>query len=167
MRGKQAPKRKLLPDPKYNSTLVAKFVNYIMKKGKKTTAQKIVYDCFDIIDQRLKKGIQGIDEKEAMNVFEKAVKNVIPTMEVIGRRIGGANYQIPVPVKGDRKNALAFRWIIDAARNKKGRPMAEKLANELIDAYLEQGDAIKKKIDVYKMAEANRAFAHFARFSRR
>lgn len=167
MRGKPAPRRKLLPDPKYHSTLVAKFVNYIMRRGKKTTAREIVYDCFEIIDQKLKKGIQGINEKKAIDVFERAVKNVIPTMEVIGRRVGGANYQIPVPVKGDRKNALAFRWIINAARNKKGRPMAEKLANELLDAYLEQGDAIKKRTDVYKMAEANRAFAHFARFSRR
>jgi len=163
MRGKPAPRRKIQPDIKYNSTIVAKFINYIMRKGKKSTAQAVVYGCFDIIDQRLKKGIEGINEKQAIEVFDKAIRNISPTVEVVGRRVGGANYQVPVPVKGDRRLALAFRWLIGAADKKKGRPMAEKLASELIDSYLEQGDAIKKKQDVYKMAESNRAFAHFAR----
>ncbi len=158
MRGRPAPKRKLTPDPKYASTLVTKFINYVMKEGKKVVAQKVVYKAFEIIEEKLKKA--------PLDVFDEAVKNVMPLLEVRGRRIGGANYQIPYPVRGDRKYALAFRWILNAVRTKKGRPTAQKLADELIGASNKEGDAMKKRNDVHKMAEANRAFAHFARFSR-
>lgn len=156
MRGKRAPKRKILPDPKYKSVHIAKFINYIMRKGKKSLAQNIVYQTFDILKERTK--------QDPIEIFEQAVKNVSPALEVRSRRIGGANYQIPVPVRGDRKLALAYRWIIEAARSKKGKPMQEKLAAELLAAYNNEGAAIKKKQDMHRMAEANRAFAHFARF---
>ena len=158
MRGRPAQKRKLPPDPKYASTLVTKFINYVMKEGKKVVAQKVVYRAFEIIEEKLK--------KPPLDVFDEAVNNVMPLLEVRGRRIGGANYQIPYPVRGDRKYALAFRWILNAVRTKKGRPTAQKLADELIGASNKEGDAMKKRNDVHKMAEANRAFAHFARFSR-
>jgi small subunit ribosomal protein S7 len=156
MRGKRAPKRKLLPDPKYKSTTIAKFINYVMERGKKTVAQSIVYGAFDIINKKL--------NQDPLEVFDQALKNVTPALEVKSRRVGGANYQIPIPVRGERKLALACHWILDAARHKKGKPMAEKLANELMEAYQNQGDAVKKRMDVHRMAEANRAFAHFARF---
>ncbi len=156
MRGKRAPKRRIKPDSKYNSVNIAKFINYLMRRGKRSIAEKVVYGCFDLLE---KKG-----HKDAMDVFDRAIKNISPSVEVRGRRIGGGNYQIPVPVKGDRKLALAYRWLIAAAQNRKGRSMAEKLAEELLAACEEQGDAMKKKQDVFKMAEANRAFAHFARF---
>lgn len=158
MRGKQAPKRILPPDAKYGSTLVTKFINYVMKSGKKSIAQRIVYKAFERILEKTK--------KNPADIFDEAVKNVIPLIEVRGRRIGGANYQIPIPVKGDRRYALAFRWILTVSRAKKKRPMFERLADELIAAANKEGDAIKKRNDVHKMAEANRAFAHFARFSR-
>lgn len=154
MRGKAAPKRSILPDPKYKSTVIAKFTNYIMERGKKSVAQGIVYDAFDIIKAKT--------EKEPMDVFDAAMKNVTPQVEVKARRIGGANYQVPVEVTPERRFTLASRWLIAAARKRKGRPMAEKLAAELMDAMNEQGDAFKKKVDVHRMAEANRAFAHFA-----
>ncbi len=156
MRGKRAPKRKIKPDIKYNNVNVAKFINYIMRRGKKTVAQKIVYGAFDIITQKTK--------KDPLAVFEQAIKNVTPAVEVKGRRVGGANYQVPIPVKGTRKFQLASRWVIEAAKARKGKPMREKLALELIDAAQEEGAAIKKKQDVERMAEANRAFAHFARY---
>lgn len=155
MRGKQAPKRNLLPDPKYNNVTVSRFINYIMKNGKKTVAEKIIYDCFDEIEKNIKKG--GIE------VFEQAVKNVAPQIEVRSKRIGGGNYQVPIEVRSSRRESLAFRWILAASRSKKGKKMASKLADELIEAYNNRGDAIKKKEDVYKMAQANRAFAHFVR----
>ena len=156
MRGKkQAPKRKIKPDVKYNSLSIAKFINYIMRRGKKSTAQKVVYGCFDIIEEKTK--------KKPVEVFEQAIKNVEPTLEVIGRRIGGANYQIPIPVREGRRFTLAMRWIIEAARAKKGKIMAERLALEIIEASNNEGSAMKKKTDIHKMAEANRAFAHFAR----
>ena len=156
MRGKKkAPKRKIKPDIKYSNTTVAKFINYIMKRGKKTTAQAVLYGAFDIIAEKTK--------KEPLEVFDAAFKNVSPQLEVRSKRVGGANYQIPYPVKGDRKFALASRWILAAARDKKGKRMAEKLAEELISASKNEGAAIKKKEDVGRMAEANRAFAHFAR----
>ncbi|HLD82114.1 MAG TPA: 30S ribosomal protein S7 [Patescibacteria group bacterium] len=155
MRGKPAPKRKIYPDPRFQSTLVAKFINYLMRAGKKSLAQSIVYNSFDIIQKKTK--------KEPLGIFDLALKNVTPAVEVRSRRIGGGNYQIPYPVKAERRNALAFRWIIDAAKTQKGRPMQEKLANELIAASQKQGEAIRKKQDVHRMAEANRAFAHFAR----
>ncbi|MBU0597565.1 30S ribosomal protein S7 [Patescibacteria group bacterium] len=154
MRGKQASKRKIEPDIKYENLTVAKFINLVMQGGQKTTAQANVYGAFDIIKEKT--------NKEGVEIFEKAIRNVSPVLEVKSRRIGGANYQIPIEVKGNRKNALALRWIINAARNKKGKPMREKLAQELIDASQQQGEAIKKREDVHRMAEANRAFAHFA-----
>lgn len=164
MRGKQAPKRKIKPDTKYNSTVVAKFINYLMQDGKKSVAEKIVYKCFDELDAAVKAKKVDAQFADALSIFDQAVKNVIPLLEVRGRRIGGGNYQIPYPVRGERKYFLAFHWIINAANNKKGKPMAKKLADELLAALNNEGDAIKKKLDVHRMAEANRAFAHFARF---
>ncbi|MBI4713948.1 30S ribosomal protein S7 [Candidatus Uhrbacteria bacterium] len=155
MRGKQAPKRKLDPDPKFGSTQVTKLVNYIMHSGKKTVAQQVVYDCLEIVSDKTK--------QSPLDVFETALKNVMPSLEVKSRRVGGANYQIPMPVRGERRVILAFRWILIAARTKKGRRMAEKLAEEIIAASKGEGDAVKKRQDVQRMAEANRAFAHFAR----
>lgn len=156
MRGKnKAPKRKIKPDTKHNNLQVAKFTNYIMKKGKKSVAQTIIYDCFDIIAAKTK--------KDPLEVFNDAIKNVSPQLEIRSKRVGGANFQVPFPVKGDRKFALACRWILGAARDKKGRKMAEKLAEELIASSNNEGTSIKKKEDVQRMAEANRAFAHFAR----
>lgn len=154
MRGKQAPKRKIAPDGKYNNVAVAKFINYIMERGKKSVAQRVVYDAFDIISKKTK--------QDALDVFNSAIKNISPSVEVRGKRIGGANYQIPVPVRGSRQQSLAFRWIIEAARNKTGRAMSERLASEIMDAANEEGTAIKKKTDVQKMAEANKAFSHFS-----
>ncbi len=154
MRGKQAPKRKIEPDPKYDNLVLAKLINLIMLKGKKSTARSVVYGALDIIKEKLK--------KDPIAVFEKAMANVSPVLEVKSRRIGGANYQVPIEVKGDRKMALAMRWIIGASRSRKGKAMQEKLAQELMDASEKQGDAMKKREDVHRMAEANRAFAHFA-----
>ena len=156
MRGKSAPKRNLQPDPKFNNAQIAKFINYLMRRGKRSTAQKIVYDAFENISNKTK--------QDALEIFEKALKNVGPSLEVRGRRIGGANYQIPFPVRAERRFALACRWLIGASQKRKGRSMAEKLALEIMDAANETGDAFKKKQDVHKMAEANRAFAHFARY---
>ncbi|MFH1145631.1 MAG: 30S ribosomal protein S7 [bacterium] len=154
MRGKRAQKRAISPDPKFGNPIIAKFINTIMERGKKTVAQTIVYKAFDIISQKTK--------QDPLEVFDLALKNVSPVVEVKSRRVGGANYQVPIPVSGDRKQTLTFRWIITAATSKKGKPMAEKLAEELMLASQEQGEAFKKKQDVHKMAEANRAFAHFA-----
>ncbi len=155
MRGKQAPRRKITNDPKYNSPVVAKFINNIMEKGKKSVARKIVYTALDSIESTAK--------KPAMELFNLALTNVSPLLEVKSKRVGGANYQIPMQVRADRRQQLAFRWIITAARSKKGKPMAEKLATEFLAAAENLGDAVKKKQDVQRMAEANRAFAHFAR----
>ncbi len=154
MRGKSAPKRKIDPDSVYNSTTISKFINYIMLNGKKSVAQSVVYGAFDYIEN--KTGEKGLD------VFDKAMRNVSPVVEVKARRIGGANYQVPIEVKGDRRFNLASRWLITAARARKGKPMRERLALELMDAAAGQGDAVKKKQDVHRMAESNRAFAHFA-----
>lgn len=155
MRGKKAPKREITPDPKYGNVTVAKLINYVMLNGKKTTAQEIVYDAFEIMNKKTK--------EDSLEVFEKALKNIMPALEVKSKRVGGANYQVPMPVRGDRRYVLTFRWIINAARMKKGRRMAEKLADELVAASIGEGDAVKKKLDVQRMAEANRAFAHFAK----
>jgi small subunit ribosomal protein S7 len=154
MRGKRAPQRAITPDPRYNSTLIAKFINHVMERGKKSVAQKIVYGAFDIVKEKSK--------QEPLATFDAAMKNVAPILEVKSKRVGGANYQIPIEVRGDRRIALAMRWIIAAAKNKQGRAMTEKLAQELLEASLNQGDAVKKRADVHRMAEANRAFAHFA-----
>ena len=181
MRGKPAKPRNIKPDPKFGSVTLAKFINTLMTRGKKTVAQGVVYRAFDIIVQQgsAKGGSSpqansasrspasgGGGKKDGLKVFEEAVKNVSPQVEVRTRRVGGANYQVPMPVRGERQNALAFRWIIGAARNKKGQPMHLKLATVLFDASQGTGDAIKKRDDVHRMAEANKAFAHFARFSR-
>jgi small subunit ribosomal protein S7 len=147
------------PDHKHNSVKLAKFINYVMTRGKKTVATKVVYDALDKVETQMK--------TEPKAVFEQAIRNVSPILEVKGRRIGGANYQVPMEVQEPRKTTLGMKWIIDAARAKKGKPMAEKLATELMEAYNKQGAAIKKREDVHKMAEANKAFAHFARFQRR
>ena len=154
MRGK-TPKRIIKPDPKYHSIIIARLINHIMRRGKRSTAQKVIYDCLDVIKEKTK--------KDPLEIFDGAIKNVGPDVEVKSRRIGGGNYQIPVPVVGERRTALAFRWIIAAAQSRKGAPMREKLADELIAAYNKEGAAIKKRQDTYRMAEANRAFAHFIR----
>ena len=154
MRRKRKIKREIIPDPKYSNVTVAKFINYVMKKGKKATARKVVYRTFDLISEKYK--------QEPMVVFDAAIKNVGPTLEVKSRRIGGATYQVPREVRGERRQALTFRWILNAARSKKGKPMHEKLAEELIAAAKNEGSAIKKKMDTHRMAEANKAFAHFA-----
>lgn len=153
MRGKASKKRDILPDPKFGSKTIAKFINTIMQNGKKTVAQKIVYDAFDILEKK--------EQKDPLVLFEEAVNNVAPVVEVRSRRVGGANYQIPIEVRGNRRLALAFRWMIGAAQAKKGKPMREKLAEEILLATKNEGSAIKKKMDVHRMAESNRAFAHF------
>jgi len=152
VRRRRAEVRKIAPDPVYGDVLVAKLINKIMWDGKKTVAQKIVYEAFDYI--REKTG------KDPLEVFQKAVDNVRPVLEVRPRRVGGATYQVPIEVQEPRKTSLALRWIVSAARAKKGRPMYLKLAEELIASYQGTGAAVKKKEDVHKMAEANRAFAH-------
>lgn len=155
MAGRKKIKRKIIkPDLVYNNVTVAKFINYIMRKGKKTIARKIVYGAFDILKEKTK--------KDPVEIFEQAVKNTSPFLEVRPKRIGGATYQVPMETKGDRRLALAMRWIIMAAKSKKGKPMKEKLAGELLDAANNTGLAVKKKQDTHRMAEANRAFAHFA-----
>ena len=153
MRKRQATKRDVLADPIYNSKVVTKLVNHIMKDGKKGTAQNIIYDAFDIVKEKT--------GEEAMVVFEKAMNNIKPALEVKSRRVGGANYQVPVEVKPDRAQALAFRWLAQYARLRNGHSMAENLANEIIDASNGTGASVKKKDDTHKMAEANKAFAHY------
>lgn len=154
MRRRAQTKREILPDSKYNNPVVAKFINYVMWAGKKSIARTIVYDAFSIIQEKAK--------KDPLLVFDEAIKNTSPLLEVKSRRIGGANYQVPKPVKGDRRMTLSFRWMINAARAKKGQRMAEKLAEEIIQASQNSGTAVKKKEDTHRMAQANRAFAHFA-----
>jgi small subunit ribosomal protein S7 len=148
-------KHKIAPDGIYNDTVVALFINKVMKGGKKTIAQKIVYGAFNIIKEKTK--------KDPLEIFKLAIENASPLLEVKPKRIGGATYQVPMEVRGERKLALATRWILDAARGKKGKPMAEKLSEELILASKNEGNAMKKKADTHRMAEANKAFAHFAR----
>lgn len=143
------------PDIMYNSAKLAKFINYIMWSGKKNTAQGVVYKAFDVIKEKTK-------NPNPLEVFDQAIKNAGPLMEVRSRRIGGANYQVPREVRSDRRLILAMRWIIQVARAQKGRPMHEKLADELIAASRNEGEAVKKKENTHKMAESNKAFAHFA-----
>jgi len=154
MRRKKKEKRIISPDSVYNNVIVAKFINQVMRRGKKTIARKIVYNAFDLIKEKTK--------KEPLEVFNLALENASPLLEVKPKRIGGATYQVPREVRGDRRMTLAMRWIILAAKSRKGKPMREKLAEELINAANNEGAAIKKKIDTHRMAEANRAFAHFA-----
>lgn len=153
MRKRRATKRDVLADPIYNSKVVTKLVNHIMKDGKKGTAQRIIYDAFDIVNKKT--------GEEAMVVFEKAMNNIKPSLEVKSKRVGGATYQVPVEVKPDRAQALAFRWLAQYARLRNGHSMAENLANEIIDAANGTGASVKKKDDTHKMAEANKAFAHY------
>ena len=143
----------LMPDPRYDNLVVAKVINHIMKRGKKTTAEKIVYGAFDAIKEKT--------QKDPLQTFEKALENARPLLEVKSQRIGGATYQVPRPVAKERGLALSVRWILEAARKKKGVPMKQKLADELINAANNTGTAVKKKEDTHRMAEANRAFAHF------
>jgi small subunit ribosomal protein S7 len=153
-RRKRNYQREWKADSQYENPLVGHFVCMIMWNGKKSLAEKIVYGAFDVIHERTKKA--------GLNTFEQAIKNVAPMLQLKSRRVGGANYQVPVPVSGERRQILAMRWIRDACRKKKGKAMAEKLADELIDASNKVGTAIKKRDDTHRMAEANKAFAHFA-----
>jgi len=155
MRGKQAPKRKIDGDIKYGDTDIAKFINYIMERGKKSVAQKIVYSAFDIVKEKTK--------QDPRHVFNKALKRVSPLLEVRGKRVGGANYQVPYQVRGDRRFNLGCRWLIEAAKERKGKPMYFNLAMEILAAAEGEGAAVRKKEAVQKQAEANKAFAHFAR----
>lgn len=154
-RGQKISKLRIAPDPIYHSELLMKFINFVMRDGKKTSAQSIVYGALEEIGAK--------KDEPALRLFEKAVEAIRPQVEVRSRRVGGANYQIPMPVSGRRQDSLAFRWIIGAAKARKGQPMQKKLAAELIDALEGLGGAAKKKADVHRMAEANKAFAHFAR----
>ncbi|MCD6305860.1 MAG: 30S ribosomal protein S7 [Deltaproteobacteria bacterium] len=152
-RKRVAVRRKITPDPKYKSVLVSKFINNLMKKGKKSTAQSILYSAFDIIEERTK--------KDALSAFQAAIDNVRPVVEVKSRRVGGSTYQVPTEVRPARRQALSMRWIIGFAKARGEKTMAAKLAGELIDASNERGAAIKKKEDTHRMAEANKAFAHY------
>ena len=153
MRRRRAEERIAAPDPKYNSELVTKFINIVMIQGKRSIAEKIVYGAFDIL--KTKTG-----EQEVLKAVQKALDNARPRLEVKPRRVGGATYQVPIEVRAERGMAIAARWIRDFANNKKGKPMMEKLADELFEAYKGEGSSIKKRDDVHKMAEANKAFAH-------
>ena len=146
--------REWKPDALHNNPLVGHFVGMIMWDGKKSIAERLIYDAFEIIHERTKKG--------GLNTFEQAIKNVSPLLQLKSRRVGGANYQVPVPVSGERRQVLAMRWIRDACRKRKGKGMAEKLADELLDASNKTGAAMKKRDETHRMAEANKAFAHFA-----
>jgi small subunit ribosomal protein S7 len=154
MARRKISKHQIASDPIYESVEVSKLVNQIMRKGKKTIAKKIVYGAFNIIKEKTK--------KEPLEVFNLALENAAPLIEVKPKRVGGATYQVPTEVRGERRAALAVRWILKGAKSKKGKPMAERLAQELMDAAANTGWAVKKKIDTHRMAEANRAFAHFA-----
>lgn len=154
MRKKRNYKRDHQPDRNYKNIALGRFINYLMEDGKKFVAERIIYKTFDIINKKT--------NQEPLMIFEKALENASPIMEVGTRRIGGANYQVPREVRPSRKFVLACRWLIEAARSKKGRPMAEKLAEEILAASKNEGSAIKKKQDTHRMAEANRAFAHFS-----
>ena len=152
-RRNRAPKRYIEPDAKYNSELVARFINKLMLDGKKTVAASVFYDALDVVEDRMKK--PGID------VFEQAVKNATPLVEVRPRRVGGATYQIPLEVRPERRRSLAIRWLVNSARARSGKSMADKLAAELLDAANNQGATVKRREDTHRMADANRAFAHY------
>jgi small subunit ribosomal protein S7 len=152
-RRRRAQKRVILPDPKYKDMVVAKFINGLMMQGKKSVAEKIFYASMDIIEQRVK--------EEPLSVFKKAMENVAPLLEVKSRRVGGATYQVPIEVRSNRRQALAIRWLVRYSRERSERTMAERLANELLAAFKNEGSSVKKREDTHKMAEANKAFAHF------
>ena len=153
MRRRSAPKRKILPDPLYSDKLVAKLINIVMERGKKSTAQNIVYGAMDIVKEKT--------GKEPLEVLKQAIDNVRPLLETKSRRVGGATYQVPVSVRPDRGYTLALRWMRKYSRERKGKPMRVKLAQEILDSYQKTGASVKKREDIHKMAEANRAFAHY------
>ncbi len=152
-RRREVEKRKILPDPKFQDRVVAKFVNNLMREGKKSTGERIIYGAFDQVEQKLK--------DDPLKIFKKALDNVKPVVEVKSRRVGGATYQVPVEVRQDRRTALAMRWLIDYSKGRGEKTMQEKLAGEIIDAANNRGNAVKKREDTHKMAEANKAFAHY------
>jgi small subunit ribosomal protein S7 len=152
-RRREVPKRQIMPDPQYGEKLVGKFINYLMKRGKRNIAESLLYKSFDIISEKTK--------EDPVKVFKKAMDNVKPVLEVRSRRVGGATYQVPIEVRPDRKVALAMRWLIGHAIKRSGKSMVEKLAGEILDAYNNRGASVKKREDVHKMAEANKAFAHY------
>ena len=152
-RKKQAPKRIFYPDPKYRSLILSKFINFVMYDGKKAAAEKLIYDALKQIGEKTK--------EDPIKVFDDAINNIRPNLEVRSRRVGGATYQVPVEVKNKRAQALAIRWLVDSARKRKDKNMSDKIFNEIYDAYQNRGSAIKKKEDTHKMAESNKAFAHF------
>jgi len=154
MRRRKAQEKQILPDPKFNSKVVAKFINMVTLAGKKSTAEKIVYGAFEIVKKQL-------NEEDIIKVFHKAIDNARPRLEVKPRRVGGATYQVPIEVRQERGTSIALRWIRDYAKTKKGKAMEEKLAEEILAAYRGEGSAIKKRDDTHKMAESNKAFAHF------
>ena len=153
MRRRRAKKREILPDPQYNDLLVAKMINIIMERGKKATAERIVYEAFSQLKEKT--------GKDPLEVFKKSVENVRPLLETKSRRVGGATYQVPISVRPDRGNTLALRWLRTFARSRKGKPMWMKLADEILDGFNRTGSAVKKREDAHKMAESNRAFAHY------
>ena len=155
MRGKQAPRREIEGDSKYSDINIAKFINYIMEAGKKSVAEGIVYDAFEILKDKSK--------QDPRHIFNKAIKKVSPLVEVRGKRVGGANYQVPFQVRGERRYFLACKWLIDAANARRGKSMAEKLSLEILEASNGEGTAVRKRETMHKMAEANKAFAHFSR----
>lgn len=169
-RRREVPKREILPDPKFHSELLAKFINVLMVSGKKSTAERIIYGALDLFGDRLKK-IKRADESDSDGVagsasgvlgcFEQALENVRPTVEVRSRRVGGATYQVPVEVRSDRSMALGMRWLVQSARSRGEKGMMQRLAAELLDAYENKGAAVRKREDTHRMAKANQAFAHF------
>ena len=152
-RRREVEKRKILPDPKFQDRIVAKFVNNLMRKGKKSTGERIIYGAFDQVEQKLK--------DDPLKIFKKALDNVKPLVEVRSRRVGGATYQVPVEVRPERRQALAFRWLVTNARGRNEKTMVDRLSNELMDAAANRGGAVKKREDTHRMAEANRAFSHY------
>jgi len=152
-RKKRAPKRIFYPDSRYGSLVLAKFINFLMYEGRKTTAEKIIYFALDKIKEKTK--------EDPIKIFNEAINNIRPNLEVRSRRVGGATYQVPVEVKTNRSQTLAMRWLLEASRKRKNKTMSDKLINELMDAYQRKGSAIKKREDTHKMAESNKAFAHF------
>ncbi len=152
-RRREVPKRKILPDPKYSDRMVGRFTNVIMKDGKKSTAERIVYGAFEVIEKKTR--------NDPLAMFRRALDNIRPRVEVKSRRVGGATYQVPVEVRPERANSLAMRWLSGYARNRAGKSMHEKLADEIIDAANERGESVKKREDTHRMAEANKAFSHY------
>ncbi len=156
MRKKQSKKRPLIPDPKFNDQLVTRFVNNLMLQGKKSTAYKVFYDAIEIVESK-----KGDEEKTSLELWKDALSNVMPHVEVRSRRVGGATFQIPTPIRPDRKISIAMKWLITASRKRNEKSMAVKLAQEILAAAKEEGAAVKKRVDTHKMAEANKAFSHF------